>query len=69
MSSYHPGGGHVLIADGSVHFISETIDAGDITAGEISGQTDQPSGGRSPYGVWGALGSRSGGEASKIPSE
>ncbi len=54
--SYHPGGVNVVMADGSIHFISETIDTGDLTAPQpISGQP-------SPYGVWGALGSRDGGE-------
>ena len=56
--SYHPGGVNAMAADGSVHFISETIDSGDLTATEpnLSGVP------ASPYGVWGALGSRSGGE-------
>ncbi len=55
------------MGDGSVHFINESIDVGDITAGEVSGQSNQPSGGVSPYGVWGALGSRSGSEPDSIP--
>ena len=54
-SSNHPGGVNGLMADASVHFISETIDVGDLTLPEtVSGP--------SPYGVWGAMGSRSGGE-------
>lgn len=56
LSSRHPGGAHVLMGDGSVRFISETINAGDPTAQEVSS-------GPSPYGVWGALGSRNGGES------
>jgi prepilin-type processing-associated H-X9-DG protein len=54
--SYHPGGVNALMGDGSVHFISETVDAGDVTAA-------YPTVGASPFGVWGAMGSRSGGEA------
>ena len=54
-SSYHPGGCQVVLVDGSVQFISETIDTGDLT---LTGVTSGPS----PYGVWGGLGSRSGGE-------
>ena len=54
-SSYHPGGLNGLMADGSVHFFSETIDTGDLTAREV---TDGPSN----YGVWGALGTIAGEE-------
>ncbi|MBI1246490.1 DUF1559 domain-containing protein [bacterium] len=59
-SSYHPGGAMVLMGDGSVHFISETIDTGNLTAQESTS-------GFSPYGVWGALGSKSGGETVALP--
>ncbi|MGL4944285.1 MAG: DUF1559 domain-containing protein [Thermoguttaceae bacterium] len=56
-SSYHSGGVNVAIGDGSVRFISETIACGSNTATPVSS-------GISPYGVWGALGSINGGEAS-----
>ena len=55
-TSAHPGGVNALYMDGSVHFISDTIDTGDLTQG-------QPAAGRSPYGVWGALGTPAGGES------
>ena len=55
-SSYHPGGVLAAMADGSVRFASETIDTGILSAAE-------PMGGPSPYGVWGAMGSKAGGEA------
>ncbi|MFH5805783.1 DUF1559 domain-containing protein [Alienimonas sp. DA493] len=54
--SYHPGGCQVVMADGSVQFVSETIDTGDLTRNTVTS-------GRSPYGVWGAMGTRAAGEA------
>ena len=54
--SRHPGGVNAVLADGSVRFISETIDTGDLSAA-------QPLGGQSPYGVWGKLGSKAGNES------
>jgi prepilin-type processing-associated H-X9-DG protein len=60
-SSNHPGGAHVLMADGSSKFIIESIDCGNLFGGTIrlamSGRLapGQPS----PFGVWGALGTRS----------
>ena len=55
--SYHPGGVNGLLADGSVRFISETIDTGNLTTVSPYVTT-----GQSPFGVWGALGSRACGE-------
>ena len=54
-SSGHPAGVNAAYADGSVHFISNTIDTGNLAI-------PQPEGGPSVYGVWGALGSIAGGE-------
>lgn len=58
-NSFHPGGVVAAYADGSVHFIQETIDCGSLGAAEVAG-------GPSPYGVWGALGSKSGDERSTL---
>jgi prepilin-type processing-associated H-X9-DG protein len=62
-SSSHAGGVHVLMADGAVAFASNTIDTGDITAPGVSMDPGyaQP-GSKSPYGIWGALGSRASAE-------
>jgi len=55
LSSQHPGGAIAAMADGSVRFISEQIDCGNLSSPEVSS-------GPSPYGVWGALGTKDGGE-------
>jgi len=57
-SSRHPGGCHVLMADGAVKFITESIDTGDLnigSPGSLPG-VNPPPGAASPYGLWGALG-------------
>jgi prepilin-type processing-associated H-X9-DG protein len=53
--SYHRGGVNVCMADGSGRFIANTIDTGNLTV-TASGTA------ASPYGVWGALGTRASGE-------
>jgi len=63
LSSFHPGGGQVTYADGSVQFVSKTIDVGNQAIDDIPNPAGRPS----PYGVWGALGSRGGGEAVNYP--
>lgn len=59
-TSNHPGGVNVTLADGSVRFISETIECGSASSAEVGSGT-------SPYGIWGALGSINGGEPSQAP--
>lgn len=59
-SSRHQGGVHVLMGDGSVIFLADTIEAGDIHDTNVwSGGTGASvTGAKSPYGLWGALGTR-----------
>ena len=65
-SSYHAGGINAVFADGSGRFVTETINTGNmnewgryfVDRGILSVRT--------PYGVWGALGSRSGGESDSL---
>jgi hypothetical protein len=61
-TSYHTGGVNAVVADGSVRFVSDTVDWGspaDDARNSISGP--------SIYGVWGAFGSAAGGESASLP--
>ncbi len=57
-SSNHAGGVNGLMGDASVRFVSDLIDVGNLAAPEVVS-------GPSPYGVWGAMGSRAGSELFK----
>ncbi|HVX61538.1 MAG TPA: DUF1559 domain-containing protein [Pirellulales bacterium] len=56
-TSNHPGGVNGVMADGSVRFVNEAINTGNLGYSEVSS-------GPSPYGVWGAMGTKAGGETS-----
>jgi prepilin-type N-terminal cleavage/methylation domain-containing protein/prepilin-type processing-associated H-X9-DG protein len=59
-SSRHQGGCHVLMGDGAVKFITDSINAGTPTSGSVhlTGTGSRAPGQISPYGLWGALGTR-----------
>jgi hypothetical protein len=59
-TSNHTGGVNGALLDGSVRFISESINCGnlDLTVSSLGQQ--------SPYGVWGALGTINGGESASL---
>lgn len=63
-SSRHPGGCHVLLADGSVTFITNSIEAGDPSAPPVRWDSwaINPAGSPSPFGLWGAMGTRASSE-------
>jgi len=61
-TSYHPGGVTCGKLDGSVSFVSDTIDCGN----PASQDGAAIGGGPSPYGVWGAVGTPNGGEAKSL---
>ncbi|HEX7379920.1 MAG TPA: H-X9-DG-CTERM domain-containing protein, partial [Pirellulales bacterium] len=58
-TSYHPGGALVSMCDGSGRFITNGIDTGNLAWKPVSS-------GPSPYGAWGALGSRDGQEGRSV---
>jgi prepilin-type N-terminal cleavage/methylation domain-containing protein/prepilin-type processing-associated H-X9-DG protein len=62
-ASEHPGGVNGLMADGSVHFFSDTIDTGNTGATAPASNSS----GQSPFGVWGKLGSKGSGEPVQVP--
>jgi prepilin-type N-terminal cleavage/methylation domain-containing protein/prepilin-type processing-associated H-X9-DG protein len=65
-SSYHRGGVNVVMCDGAVRFIHDTIDAGEanVNTATPAGPLGDPTSYRGPSlrGVWGAMGSVAGGE-------
>ena len=65
VGSFHSGGAMVAMADGSIHFINEDIDAGDPTRSTPMPEQFENGPFPSPYGVWGALGTAIGGEPAK----
>jgi type II secretory pathway pseudopilin PulG len=64
-TSYHSGGVNVTLMDGAGRFVSETIDSG--TGVRFPATTPRGDvNGESPFGIWGAYGSRNGGEVSSF---
>ncbi|WP_442505409.1 DUF1559 domain-containing protein [Novipirellula sp. SH528] len=58
-SSRHQGGCHVLMGDGAIKFITDSIEAGGgaMVSHDGNGAT-LPPGSASPYGLWGSLGTQ-----------
>jgi prepilin-type N-terminal cleavage/methylation domain-containing protein/prepilin-type processing-associated H-X9-DG protein len=68
--SRHRGGVQCLFADGHVAFVSENIFTGNLSQWPMPGIKPGVSGytnPSSPYGVWGALGTKAGGEVTEVP--
>ena len=59
-SSRHQGGCHILMGDGAVKFITDSVEAGNQQAHMVEqNQTGiSAPGSQSPYGLWGSLGTR-----------
>ncbi|TWU50995.1 hypothetical protein Poly51_42880 [Rubripirellula tenax] len=60
VSSRHQGGAHILMSDGAVKFVTDSIEAGNFDTPNVwSGGTGGAApGNKSPYGLWGSLGTR-----------
>ncbi len=66
MSSHHQGGAHVLMGDGAVIFMTDSVEAGNRNAAGVRhiGNANatqigpRSPGSKSPYGLWGALGTK-----------
>lgn len=61
-SSYHSGGVNCCMVDGSVKFVSDTVETGDQSL-NAAGETAK---GESRWGVWGAMGTINGGESKSL---
>ncbi len=62
-SSRHQGGAHILMGDGAVKFVTESIEAGNKNSPKVRFGAGFPQpGAASPFGVWGALGTRASSE-------
>ncbi|WP_037201321.1 DUF1559 domain-containing protein [Rhodopirellula baltica] len=67
-SSRHADGVHALMMDGRTVFVRDSIDTGDLSQPGVSiGSEYTRPGSRSPYGVWGAMGSRAAREVLASP--
>jgi len=64
VSSNHTGGANIGLLDGAVTFISDTIGCGNQRPSPMPGH---PYSKKSPFGVWGALGTVDGGESESLP--
>jgi prepilin-type processing-associated H-X9-DG protein len=61
-NSNHPGGVNCGFVDGSVTFINDSIDTNGLPLHQQGSYLKGPS----PFGVWGAMGTPSGGESSRL---
>jgi prepilin-type processing-associated H-X9-DG protein len=65
-SSRHQGGAHVLMGDGAVIFMTDSVEAGNSRNPQVyrlgTAANKNVPGSASPYGLWGSLGTRASGE-------
>lgn len=60
--SFHGGGVNTALADGSTRYFSDSIDTGDVSLPTYEASPSK----MSPYGIWGALGTKHGGEGAPL---
>ena len=65
VGSKHQGGAHILMGDGAVIFMTDSVESGDQdnwSPSRGNGTPESVAGMQSPYGLWGALGTRANSE-------
>ncbi len=61
--SRHQGGCHILMGDGAVKFVTDSIESGNQNSAHVSSVAPYlPAGSQSPFGLWGALGTKASAE-------
>jgi prepilin-type N-terminal cleavage/methylation domain-containing protein len=65
-SSYHGSGAHVVFADVATQYISNSIDTGNLNSVAPAGNDGTGSNNKSPFGVWGAMGSKDAGDSTDL---
>jgi hypothetical protein len=66
-TSFHTGGVNCGVGDGSVRFVSNTVNARDTNIDVPPAPNDSLNSGPSPYGVWGNFGARNSGASTSLP--
>ncbi len=61
-SSFHGSGAHVVFGDVNVRYIPNSIDTGDLTLQAPQGNDGPGSNKKSPFGPWGAMGTKDAGD-------
>ncbi len=68
-SSRHQGGVHLLMGDGAVRFITSSVNSGNQNSAHVGMHAGGLApGSKSPFGVWGAMGTRAGRETVAAPN-
>jgi prepilin-type N-terminal cleavage/methylation domain-containing protein len=66
VASYHPNGSHVVMGDGSLKFVNDNVDCGQVGGDPWAVKYYKASSSSNDKGVWGAIATRAGGEAIKL---